>query len=108
MIYPKRAVRKVLDEQSAHYSGSASAAADFLKSTYERPRPTDSERERARAIFADCSWDRLSKKESDWLGSPPIREEIEAKLKKASNTAPGLDGLEYRHLRALDPAGDLR
>ena len=107
MIYPKRAVRKVLGEQSASYSGSASAASDFLTSTYERPRPTDGEREQVRAIYASCAWDRLSQKESDWLGSPPIREEIEAKLKKASNTAPGLDGLEYRHLRALDPAGDL-
>lgn len=31
----------------------------------------------------------------------------EGKLKRAKNTAPGDDGIEYRYLRALDPKGQL-
>ena len=37
------------------------------------------------------------------LDRPPKKEEIEARLKRAPNTAPGCDKLEYRHSKALDP-----
>ena len=37
------------------------------------------------------------------LGAPPTVVEIHLKLKRASNSAPGVEGLEYRHLQALDP-----
>ena len=43
----------------------------------------------------------------EYLAMPPTADEIERKLKRAINTAPGKDGIEYRHLRALDQKGRL-
>ena len=39
------------------------------------------------------------------LNSPPTSAEIALRLSRASNTTPGADQLEYRHLRLLDPKG---
>lgn len=41
------------------------------------------------------------------LASPPTRVEKAQKLKIATNTAPGLDGIEYRDIIKLDPEGKL-
>jgi hypothetical protein len=44
-----------------------------------------------------------SENQSTYLYLPPSREEIELKLQRATNTAPKMDGIEYCHIRALDP-----
>ena len=41
------------------------------------------------------------------LALPPSCYEVERKLRRATNTAPGPDGLEYHHILALDPKGIL-
>ena len=104
-IYPRRAVRQVLQEQSPGYSGTREAAETFLGATYSRMVPSHKQLSEARALFDSCHWASPSEYHLALLESPPTAAEIHLKLKRASNTAPGVDGLEYRHLRALDPDG---
>ena len=104
-IYPKRAVRRAMGESSPSYTGSVDSARIFLSETYERQRPTEDERAAARAHFDACHWSPPNEENSRQLNEPPISEEIESKLARAANTAPGSDGVEYRHLRSLDPRG---
>lgn len=104
-VYPKRAVRRVLGEKSPAYTGTKEEATNFLRRTYVRPPLDDLQCNRARRLFDACNWSLPSQDQIDYLNRPPSREEIQMKLRKATNTAPGEDGLEYRHLRSLDPLG---
>jgi hypothetical protein len=105
-IYPKRAVRRALGETSPGFSGSSESARNYLSDTYERQCPSQSERAAARAHFDACHWSPPDDDISRQLNGPPVSDEIAAKLARASNTAPGDDRVEYRHLRALaDPRG---
>ncbi|MFO0089746.1 MAG: RNA-directed DNA polymerase, partial [bacterium] len=102
-IYPKRAVREVLGERSPPYTGTFESAEEFLKSTYEGQQGQEDQSGRARALYEACQWEVPDNEQTAALNRPPSKEEIEPKLRRATNTAPGADGLEYRHLRALDP-----
>ena len=104
-IYPRRAVRRALGDTSPSYSGCATEARAFLSNTYTRPPPSGGECSSARALYDACHWSVPDDEISRQLDRPPTRAEIEYKLAKAANTAPGADGVEYRHLRALDPRG---
>lgn len=106
-LYPRKAIRKVLGEESKGYSGDRESAEAFLKRTYDRPNLTPEQTAAARKLYDECHWKELSEETFKQLSSPPKKEEIAAKLSRATNTAPGKDGLEYRHLRALDPNGKL-
>lgn len=106
-IYPRRAVRQILDEVAPRFDGCMKAAEEFLRATYERPTPSEDLVAEARSAFDECRWRQLDEEEREELDGPPIKMEIEWKLRKASNTAPGSDGLEYRHLKAIDPKGHL-
>lgn len=106
-LYPRRAVRKILDEKSIGYSGSKESAKAYLEATYSQRTPPQHQVESARAHFDNCGWQTTTADDSLILSSPPYPEEIKLKLGKACNTAPGKDGLEYRHLRALDQDGHL-
>ncbi len=101
--FPKRAVRKVLGETSQAYTGTVEAATDFLKGAYEQPRPSEAAVLEARRVYDGCSWANPSEEELEHLASPPARSEIARKLKRASNTAPGADGVEYKDISRLDP-----
>ncbi|EFX68324.1 hypothetical protein DAPPUDRAFT_330172 [Daphnia pulex] len=101
--FPKRAVRKVLGETSQAYTGSVEAATDFLKGAYEQPHPSEAAVLEARRVYDGCSWSNPSEEELEHLASPPARSEIARKLKRASNTAPGADGVEYKDISRLDP-----
>ena len=59
----------------------------------------------ARALFDRSCWAIPNDEESSFLDA--TADEIKMKLTKASNTAPGADGVEYHHLRSLDPCGRL-
>ncbi|EFX83239.1 hypothetical protein DAPPUDRAFT_301908 [Daphnia pulex] len=105
--YPKRAVRKVLGETSQSYTGSSEAATLFLKTTYEQPRPPPDDILVARAAYDECLWAPPSDDDLSLLSLPPSRQEIAYKLKRASNTSPGADGVEYKDIQRLDPSGRL-
>ena len=106
--YPRRAVRQILDHAPPKYGGSLAEAEEFLRATYEKEPPTPADQIIAsRETYDDCRWQPLEEAESEELNCPPPKEEIEWKLRKATNTAPGGDKLEYQHLRALDPKDQL-
>ena len=102
-VYPRRAVRQVLGEKSSPYTGSTEAANQYLHRTYVRPLPSLDECTRARRLFDACNWTNPTESQSSLLNRPPSREEIEIKLRRATNTSPGADGIEYRHIKSLDP-----
>ncbi|EFX69718.1 hypothetical protein DAPPUDRAFT_113337 [Daphnia pulex] len=106
-LYPRRAVRKILEEESTGYSGTKETATAFLKKTYCQPAPSQEQVESARAQFDHCDWKQTTDDDIRLLSAPPSLSEIKLKLGKAANTAPGRDGLEYRHLRSLDGNGEL-
>ena len=106
-VYPKRAVRQVLGERSLPYTGDVKSAEAYLRETYCRPLPNNAQCMASRELFQSCNWSAPSEDQLTYLNLPPTREEIEGKLSRAKNTAPGNDGIEYRHLRALDPKGHL-
>ena len=102
-IYPRRAVRQVLGEKSSPYTGTTELADQYLQRTYARPQPSPEECTWARRLFDACNWTNPNEDQSSHLNRPPSREEIELKLRRATNTSPGVDGIEYRHIKALDP-----
>ena len=105
--YPRRAVRKVLGDISQPYTGTVEAATEFLKGTYTCPRPSPDRIVGARQAYDQCEWARPSQEELSALSSPPSKEEISVKIKRATNTAPGADGIEYHDIAKLDPNGEL-
>jgi len=102
-LYPKRAVRQVLGEKSPPYTGSFEAASDFLRNTYERQQTSPEQC----GLYVSCNWREPDEEQMAYLDLPPSKDEVAIKLRRATNTAPGLDGLEYRHLRSLDPHAHL-
>ena len=106
-VYPRRAVRQVMGEKSPRYTGTKEDAEVYLKRTYQRSTPSNSQCDRAKKLYDACQWSTPDEDMTNYLVMPPSREEIQMKLKKAMNSAPGADGLEYRHLRSLDPTGQL-
>ncbi len=101
--FPKRAVWKVLGETSQAYTGTVEAATEFLKAAYEQPRPSATAVLEARRVYDGCGWANPSVEELEYLASPPTKIEIARKLKRASNIAPGADGVEYKDISRLDP-----
>ena len=106
-ICPKRAVRKVLGERPLQYTGSMEHATSYLSETYVRSPLNPTELQEARMLYDGCCWEVPSDSQRSDLDHPPSCLEIASRLSRASNTAPGEDKLEYRHLRLLDPKGRL-
>ena len=104
-IYPRKAVRRVLGESSPPYTGDAEAAAEYLRHTYQPPEPLPEQLAESRKLYDDCHWSPPSEDQLSFLDHPPTRVEIANRLRRAVNTTPGKDRLEYRHLRKLDPEG---
>lgn len=102
-IYPRRAVRQVLGERSLPYTGTREAAAEFLHATYEQTRASLQQCQEARVLYDTCDWSTPTQDQLNFLNRPPTKDELVLKLRRATNTSPGVDGLEYRHIKALDP-----
>ncbi|KAK4021420.1 hypothetical protein OUZ56_003337 [Daphnia magna] len=88
---------------SPSYDGTVQAAEEYLKRTYNRLRPSPQQCQSARELYDTCDWSQPSEDQMNFLNRAPTQQELEAKLRRATNTSPGVDGLEYRHLRAIDP-----
>jgi hypothetical protein len=102
-IYPRRAVREVLEDRSPSYDGTVEAAEEYLERVYHRSSPPPEQCQSARELYDTCDWSHPSPDQMNFLDRAPSQQELETKLRRATNTSPGVDGLEYRHLRALDP-----
>ena len=105
-IYPKRAVNKVLNDRSPRYDGSLDTLTSFASSFVEPAHFKDSAN-RIKQKYDECQWTVPDDSQTETLLSPPTRKEILYKLRRVSNTAPGHDKLEYRHLQKCDPSGRL-
>ncbi|KAK4013416.1 hypothetical protein OUZ56_025968 [Daphnia magna] len=102
-IKQKPAVQEVLEDRSPSYDGTVQAAEEYLKRTYNRLRLSPQHCQSARELYDTCDWSQPSEDQINFLNRAPTQQELEAKLRRATNTSPGVDGLEYRHLRAIDP-----
>ena len=100
-------MREVLGETSLPYSGTIEEAKAHLNDVFQRPAPSEKELEASRKLFDDCEWAEPSEEQASKLVGPPTKEEVARKLHRAVNTAPGMDRIEYRHIKSLDPTGDL-
>ena len=103
--YPSKAVRKVLGEQSADFTGDIEQASDWLKTSYDKPCPSEEAAAAAKKLFDECNWQTPDDEDLQFLDSPPTAKEIFWKLKNAKNTSPGSDKIEYIHLRKADKKG---
>ncbi|RUS69487.1 hypothetical protein EGW08_022755 [Elysia chlorotica] len=104
--YPRKALRKVLGEDSPFYSGGRDRL-DFIAATYHNHNVTPAEVAEARRLYNNCIWEQPSQEKMELLQSPPSADEILRRLKKTVNTSPGMDKIEWRHLKAIDRTGSL-
>ncbi len=96
-------MRKVLGETSKTYAITVKSAAELMRGSYEQPSPSATAVLEARRKYDGCDWSNPSDEELEYLDGPPTRAEIVGKVKRASNTAPGVDGVEYKDISRLDP-----
>jgi hypothetical protein len=104
--YPRRAVKKVLVEKSQAYTGQPRTPPNFCD-TPTHLRSSAGEVSRAHQTCDSFDWAKPSPEELSVLASPPTKEEIAQKPKRATNTAPGADGIQYRDIIKLDSEGKL-
>ncbi|KZS00412.1 Uncharacterized protein APZ42_003280, partial [Daphnia magna] len=100
---PASLVREVLEDHPPSYDGTVQTAEEYLKRTYNRLRPSPQHCQSARELYDTCDWSQPTEDQMNFLNRTPTQQELEAKLRRATNTSPGVYGLEYRHLRAIDP-----
>jgi hypothetical protein len=100
-ISKKRAARKIIDDSKPSYSGSVEDANDFFERVFG-PRNCDVDK-----VKSGLNEFVPSGPADDNLGTPTTPKEVEKKLKSLSNSAPGVDRVEYRHLKTIDPKGSL-
>jgi hypothetical protein len=97
----------MLGDTSQLYTGSGEVATEFLKRTYTCLRPSPDKIVEAHQAYDQCEWTKPLQEEISVLNSPPSKEEIAAKIRRATNTATGADGVEYHDISKIDPNGDL-
>lgn len=96
-ISKKRAARKVIGDNKPSYTGSVDAAEQYFTRVFDA-RPCDKEGiKRGLQDFVPTS------SADNHLGDHLPPGEILKKLRSLSNSAPGKDRVEYRHLKAVDP-----
>lgn len=107
ILRPRQAVREVLGETSQPYTGTIEDAKIHLDGVFQRPVPSEEEVQASRKLFDECQWAIPSGEQTTMLSGPPTKADIAKKLHRATNTSPGMDKIEYRHIKSLDPTGDL-
>ena len=96
-ISKKRAALKVIGDNKPSYTGSVDTAEQYFTRVFDA-RPCDIEGiKRGLQDFIPTS------STDNHLGDHLSPGEILKKLRSLSNSAPGKDRVEYRHLRAVDP-----
>ena len=105
--YPRQAVRRILGEKSPNFTGQIEEATAHFNASLHCPMYPTGNQAQSKVLLDACCWPLPDDDQVMLLSSPPTEKEIQLKLSRASNTSPGPDGLEYRHLKALDPNGRL-
>ena len=93
----KRAARHVLNDNNTPYSGTKDRAEQYFNETFSPPTVDLDE------LLASLSVHVPTAAEDPSLMALMTQKEIKAKLRSMSNSAPGKDRVEYRHLKLVDP-----
>ena len=97
-------MRKLLNDVSVSYSGSKLDAEIYFEAVFdEKHCNTNLLAEALRADVPNALDDDMTKD----LKNEVTESEVAAKLRSASNTAPGADRVEYAHLKKIDPSGKI-
>ena len=65
--YPRKALRKVLGEESPYYSGGRDRQAQFIAETYHDRTVTRDMKAEARQLYQDCEWEPPTEEEAEML-----------------------------------------
>ncbi len=93
----KRAARQILNDNNTVYSGTKDQANEYFTTTFSS-NPIDIEE-----VLESLNRHVPSADEDPSIMEPMSEKVIKDKLKNMSNSAPGKDRVEYRHLRQVDP-----
>ena len=93
----KRAARQVLNDNNTPYSGTKDRAEQYFNETFSPPTVDLDE------LLASLSVHVPSAAEDPSIMALMTQKEIKSKLRSMSNSAPGKDRVEYRHLKLVDP-----
>ena len=91
----KRAARQILNENNTSYSGTKERAEQYFSNTFSPSTINLDE------VMASLNEHVLSTNEDPSIMAPMTNKEIKNKLRSMSNSAPGRDKVEYRHLKRL-------
>ena len=105
--YPRKALRKVLGEESPYYSGGRDRLCQYIAETYHSRTVSRDQVAEARRLYDNCSWEPPTDEELEALQSPPSADEVLGRLRRTVNTSPGMDRIEWRHLKVIDRTGSL-
>ena len=94
----KRAVRKVIGDNSPFYTCTSSEAATYFQTTFGHRAcdPVALQQELNEHVPIGPS--------DEGLCYTPTADEISKKLHQMANSSPGKDRLEYRHIKSIDPS----
>ena len=93
----KRAARRILQENNTTYTGTKDQANDYFTDTFSTSSVDLDD------LLSSLSKDVPTVEIDQTLMDPMSSKEIKGKLKSMSNSAPGKDKVEYRHLKLVDP-----
>jgi len=97
-----KALRQIFDDKPAFFSGDTDSALSQLKNTF-CPSFSSSSFQSTDSAFSSINWTSPSEKVSAALCNAPSAKRIWGFIRKRASTAPGFDGVEYRHLKSVDP-----
>ncbi|GFR87067.1 reverse transcriptase [Elysia marginata] len=106
--YPRKALRKVLGDESPHCSGGRDRLEQYVATTFHNINISRDDVAEAKGLFGNCQWEQPDKDETRLFQHPPSADEILRRLKKTVNTFPVMNGIEWRYLKAIDRIGILR
>ena len=98
----KRAIRTILEGSDVKYTGGEDSLLDFFREVYS-PRVIDRDIIGVDSSVLFRNTDQARESGTDLL-RPVSQREISTRLGRMTNSAPGRDRLEYRHIRMADGA----
>ena len=93
----KRAARRILQDNNTIYTGTKEQAQDYFTNTFSTSSVDLDE------LLSSLTNNVPSVEVDQSLTDPMSTKDIKDKLKSMSNSAPGKDRVEYRHLKSVDP-----
>jgi hypothetical protein len=93
----KRAARRILQDNNTIYTGTKEQAQDYFTNTFSTSSVDPDE------LLSSLTNNVPSVEVDQSLTDPMSTKDIKDKLKSMSNSAPGKDRVEYRHLKSVDP-----